>query len=68
MYSPELQNQINVWRRKSIDGTITKEEMRAATAAIRAGRVNAAQAAKASKSRKTTAPPRDAEEMLKGLI
>lgn len=50
--SPELQAQINEWRAKAADGTLTIEDMKEAVKAIRAGRLSAATASEASKRSK----------------
>lgn len=48
---PNLLNQINEWRRKASDGTISLEEMREAVKALRANRLASAEAAaKSTKS------------------
>lgn len=45
---------IQIWRQKSLDGTITIAEMRQAIAAIRAERVGASEKSSASRERKAT--------------
>tara|TARA_R110000868_G_scaffold4713_2_gene29262 strand:+ start:3349 stop:3573 length:225 start_codon:yes stop_codon:yes gene_type:complete len=47
-----LQQQINDWRRRAAENTLTPEEMKAAVIFLRQGRVNAA-AASATAKRKT---------------
>ena len=47
-----LQQQINDWRRRAAENTLTPEEMKAAIVFLREGRVNAA-AASATAKRKT---------------
>lgn len=65
--SPELQSKIALWRQKSLDGTITLEEMREAVIAMRGGRL-AAQEAAASAGKKTSKKPtRAADDMLSEL-
>ena len=46
---------IQLWRQKCADGTITLDEMKQAIAAIRTERVNASVVSTASKERKSTA-------------
>lgn len=73
--SPELLNQISQWRQKSIDGTLTLEEMRKAVEALRAGRISAvteAGVAKRAAAKKTSTkaskePPKSAEDLLGDL-
>jgi hypothetical protein len=54
--SPELQTKIQLWRQKSLDGTLTREEMKEAIEALREGRMQAAVTSAASKSRAKKAP------------
>lgn len=68
--SPELLNQIAVWRQKSTDGTITLEEMREAVKVLRAGRVSAiteAGVAKRASAKKSKGPVRSADDLLGDL-
>jgi hypothetical protein len=60
----ELNAQVQTWRRKAADGTLTKEEMRLAIAALRQGRVSASVAS--AKSKKAKAPI-NADDLLKEL-
>ena len=46
---------IQIWRQKSRDGTITREEMKEAIAAIRKERVGASAKSAVSRERKATA-------------
>ena len=63
--SPELLNQLALWRQKSTDGTITLNEMREAVKIIRANRESAGDAAKASKTKKTpSGPAKSASDLL----
>lgn len=62
--SPELQNQINNWRIKAIEGTLTTEEARESIKALRAGRLAAQEASARSKSRKAKKPVKNADDML----
>jgi SpoU rRNA methylase family enzyme len=59
--SPELQNQISIWRIKAGDGTITLDEMREAIKALRGNRLAAAAASSGSKVKKA---PKDVSDML----
>lgn len=68
--SPELLNQISIWRAKSADGTISLEELREAVKTLRENRMNSAEAAAKSKaggSKKTKAAPVDAGNLLDQL-
>ena len=65
---PELLNKIAVWRQKSIDGTITLEEMREAVKAMRGNRVAAITAAgEAKRSAKPKVTPKAAADLLNDL-
>lgn len=46
---------LQLWRQKALDGTITQDEMREAIAAIRSERLGASQTSDASRERKSTA-------------
>ena len=63
LQSPELQSKIQMWKQKSLDGTITIEEMKEAIIHLRGDRPSSADAPKASKSR-TKGPVRSADDML----
>lgn len=66
--SPELQSQIQIWRQKSADGTITLPEMRQAVILMRGGRTGAQEAAaSAGKSKAAKKPVRKADDMLAEL-
>jgi hypothetical protein len=60
----ELQAQVQVWRRKSADGTLTQDEMRQAILALRQGRISAGMAS--AKSKKAKAPV-NADDLLAEL-
>lgn len=65
---PEMLNKISEWRRKSVDGTITLDEMREAVKALRQNRVAAITAAgEAKRSAKPKAPVRAAADLLSDL-
>jgi Arc/MetJ-type ribon-helix-helix transcriptional regulator len=70
--SEVIQSQIQTWRQKSRDGTITPEEMREAIAAIRKERVGASQASAGAKTARATkaakAAPIDSEALLNSLM
>ena len=53
--SPELQAQVQLWRQKAREGTLTQGEMRQAIAALRQDRVGAAAVSAKSKATKATA-------------
>ncbi len=67
MISPELQQKIQVWRQKSLDGTITIEEQREALKLMREGRLAAAQASAAGKRAKAKAAVPNADDLLNEL-
>lgn len=54
MYDPETSAKIQLYRQKSLDGTLTQDEMREAIGLLRQGR--AAAAATSAKSRSKKAP------------
>jgi alkylhydroperoxidase/carboxymuconolactone decarboxylase family protein YurZ len=68
MYSPHETAQIQVWRQKCNDNTITKEELKEALALLARGRVAGAAASAESKSRKSSAAakkaPVDSDKLL----
>jgi hypothetical protein len=65
--SPELAARISEWRQKSIDGTLSIDEMREAVDAMRQGRVGAAHASEQSKRAKAKAVVPSAEDLLDEL-
>ena len=67
--SPELQSKILEWRVKSVEGTLSFEEMKEAVAALRAGRCEASKSAQtAAKTRKKAiAAIPSAEDMMSEL-
>lgn len=71
--SQVIQSQIQTWRAKVADGTITTDELREAIAAIRKERVGAAGVSAASTERKTVsrakakAAPINSDDLLAGL-
>lgn len=66
MLDAETQNKLSEWRRKSMEGTATVEEMRAAILALRGNRRSAVESS-AKKSRSTKGPTRSVEDMLSEL-
>ena len=58
-----ITNSIEIWRAKAREGTLTKEEMREALAAIRASRTVSAERSAAKKA-KTGKAPVDSESLL----
>ena len=52
---PEMSAQIQLWRQKAREGTLTQDEMRQAIAALRADRVGAAATSEKSREKKATA-------------
>ncbi len=67
--TPELSAQLALWRQKCAQGTITREELREATEALRQARSGAAVAARSSARAKAmgTSPGIDANAILRGL-
>lgn len=65
--NPELQSQIQLWRAKALDGTLSLDEQREAIRALRAGRLAAAERAKATRAKRAKAPTRDAASLLSGI-
>ena len=67
-----IMSNIQIWRSKAADGTITLEEMRQAIQAIRVERVGASAVSSASKERKVATAakkaPIDSDAMLDGLM
>jgi len=68
--SPELQLNIQLWRQKARDGTLTQEEMRQAIQALRKDRGAISQStagSRTTKARKVAGNKPDADDMLKEL-
>ncbi len=69
--STTINANIQLWRQKSADGTITLDEMRQAIAAIRKERVGASEVSAVSRERKSTAKakaaPIDSDALLDSL-
>lgn len=65
--SPELQAKIAIWRSKAADNTITREEMREAIRALRAGRVSASYASESARRSKAKAEIPSGEDLLNEL-
>lgn len=64
--SPELMQQVAIWRQKAADGTLTQEEMRNAVIVLRENRHSATKAAAISmKGKKAKEPTKSAEDLLK---
>jgi hypothetical protein len=65
-----LHEQVQQWRSKAREGTLTREEMRAAVDAIRVSRKGAGEVSAKAKTAKTTkakAANIDSDDLLKGL-
>jgi len=64
-----IHTQIMEWRQKSLDGTITPEEMKQAIAAIRKERaeIESAPRAKTTRTPKAKAAPVNSDDLLKEL-
>lgn len=69
MYSPELQAKIAAWRIKAVEGTLTKEEMAEAIAALRTERTQAATAPTGERKRSsaTKKAPVNSDDLLSQL-
>jgi hypothetical protein len=66
--SPELQSKLAIWRQKSIDGTITLEELKEAVRLMRADRHAALDAqAKSSTGSRGKKAPVDTQKLLNDL-
>ena len=68
--SDVIAGSIQIWRQKSLDGTITLDEMRQAIAAIRRERIGAAEKSTVSRATKAKAKaePIDGEALLQGFM
>lgn len=62
--SQVITSQIQIWRQKVHDGTITQEEMREAIAAIRKERVGASEKSAVSRSKAAPKPKVNADDVL----
>lgn len=52
--SPEAQAQVQLWRQKAREGTLTQDEMRQAIATLRQDRINAATTSATSREKKAS--------------
>lgn len=52
--SPEAQAQVQLWRQKAREGTLTQDEMRQAIATLRQDRINAAATSAVSREKKAS--------------
>lgn len=70
--SEVILSNIQIWRQKCKDGTMTTDDMRQAINAIRKERVGASETSATSKTKKATAAakaaPIDSDAMLDGLM
>lgn len=70
--SDVINSNVQLWRAKARDGTITQEEMRLAIAAIRKERVGASAVSATAKTKAATAKakaaPIDSDALLDGLM
>lgn len=62
--STVITSQIQLWRQKVHDGTITQEEMREAIAAIRKERVGSSEVSAVSRAKKAPKAPINADDLL----
>lgn len=67
MLNAEEQSKIAVWRQKSIDGTLTLEEMKEIVAVLRQGRRSAAAASESARRSRAKKEIPSADEMLRDL-
>lgn len=67
MTPAELQSKMLIWRQKAVDGSITKEELTEAMAALRGARKSAATATAAAKVKKAKAAIPSADDLLAEL-
>jgi len=65
--TPELSAQIQVWRQKVRDKTITQSELRDALAALRQGRASSAVTSAGSRAKKAPVNSDDLLNQLEGL-
>lgn len=64
MYSPDESAQIQQWRAKCNNNTITQDELKEALALLRRGREGAHAASAASKAKKASKAPVDSDKLL----
>ena len=62
--TPELNQKVAEWRQKSVDGTLSLEDMKEAIQALRGGRVSAAIASAGSKAKKAPMVVQSADDLL----
>lgn len=65
--TPELQSHLSNLRLKSLNGTITMEEMREAIRLLREGRKSTLEATAKARTKKAATPGRSADELLGDL-
>ena len=62
----DIQTQVQLWRQKAREGTLTQDEMREAIQALRQGRINAAATSAKSRSKKSV-PAVNSDDLLNEL-
>jgi hypothetical protein len=67
MTSPELQAKIAIWRKRALEGTLSREEMAEAIVALRAGRVGAHVASETSRRKRAIVEIPSADDLLNEL-
>lgn len=65
--SPEVTMQIQIWRQRAREGTLTQDEMREAIKLMRADRVSAAETSAKSKAKKAPTAVVSGDDLLKQL-
>jgi hypothetical protein len=63
----DLNSRIAIWRQKAVEGTLTREEMKEAIAALRGPRANAAMASEGARRKTARAVIPSADDLLKEL-
>ena len=62
--TPELNAKVAEWRQKSVEGTLSLEDMKEAIQALRGGRVSAAIASSTSRAKKAPIVVQSADDLL----
>ena len=66
--SQVITSQIQIWRQKVRDNTITQDEMRQAIEAIRKERVGSSEKSAVSRAKKAPKPEINSDDLLAGLM
>lgn len=67
IYTPEIASKIAIWRQKSIDGTLSLDEMKEAIVVLRAGRISASYASATARQAKAKTNIPNAMDLLATL-